>query len=412
MTMKRKLAAVPAGVLSVLIASVASPAQAADNFVDAFKQGKAGIAFRYRLENVYQDNYSFDATASTLRTRLNFKTDDLKGFGFFAEYDYVLTVGWDDYNAGAGNTPDRVMYPVVADPEGWDLNQVYVQWKSDGGTLLRGGRERIIYDNARFVGNVGWRQNEQTYDGVYFQHKAGGFDWQGAWVGQVNRIFGRDVPAGKHDNNTWLLNGSKSWDGIGKLTGYYYDIDNKDAAAFSTRSYGLRFAGKFGTGDTSFGYTAEYARQDDAHNNPVNYSADYYRLDFSVKTTVVTPYVGYEVLGGDSSANGAAFRTPLATLHAFNGWADKFLATPNGGLKDLFIGLKGKAGKMNWNLVWHDFNSDDEFGGSFGTELDASVGTKFAEHYGALFKVAFFKGATGSSYDDTTKLWLQLTAGF
>ncbi len=94
------LAAVPAGFLSFLIAATAVPARAADSFGGIFTQGKGGLAFRYRLENVYQDSFGFDATASTLRTRLNFKADDLNGFGFVAEYDYVFTVGWDDYNAG------------------------------------------------------------------------------------------------------------------------------------------------------------------------------------------------------------------------------------------------------------------------------------------------------------------------
>jgi len=411
MKVKWRLAAMPAGMLSLVIATTAVPAQAADSFVDAFKQGKGGLAFRYRLENVYQDDFSYDATASTLRTRLNFKTDDLNGFSMFAEYDYVFTIGWDDYNAGAGNTPDKGMYPVVADPEGWDLNQAFIQWKSDGGTLLRGGRERIIYDNARFVGNVGWRQNEQTYDGVYLQHKAGGFDLQGAWVGQVNRIFGRDVPAGRHDNNTWLLNGSRAWDKIGKLTAYYYDIDNKDAAAFSTRSYGLRFAGKYKTEGFTLGYTAEFATQNDAHNNPVDYSADYYRFDASLGFKALTPYIGYEVLGGDDSRSGAAFRTPLATLHAFNGWADKFLVTPNAGLEDFYAGLKGKAGQFSWNVLYHDFQAQSG-SAKFGQELDASIGTKFAEHYGVLFKVAWFNADDESIYADTTKLWIQLTAGF
>jgi hypothetical protein len=406
-----KRTALPLVLLAAMVVTAAAPAQAEDSFWDAFTDGKAGLDLRYRLENVYQDSFDFDATASTLRTRFNFKTSDTRSFGFFVEYDYIFTLGWDDYNAGAGNSPDKTMYPVIADPEGGDLNQVFLQWKNDKGTLLRGGRQRIIYDNARFVGNVGWRQNEQTYDGGYFQHKAGGFDWQAAWVGQVNRIFGDDVPAGEHDNNTWLLNGARSWDGIGKLTAYYYDINNKDSAGFSTRSYGLRFTGKQDSGDIKFGYTAEFARQGDAHNNPVDYSANYYRLDLSLLAGPFTPYIGYEVLGGDATRGGAAFRTPLATLHAFNGWADKFLTTPDAGLKDFFIGVKGKAGAINWNLLWHDFKADDG-GARFGREIDASVGTKFAERYGVLFKAAWFDGESGSPYDDTTKFWVQLTAGF
>ncbi|NCF62192.1 MAG: alginate export family protein [Gammaproteobacteria bacterium] len=411
MNTSRKLATLPAGLLSILITAAIVPAQAAESGSEAFTKGKPGVAFRYRFENVYQDDFSYDATASTLRVRLNFKTDDYRGFGLFVEGDYVMELGWNDYNAGAGNTPDRTQYPVVADPEGADLNQAYIQWKGDKGTLLRGGRERIIYDNARFVGNVGWRQNEQTYDGVYFQQKTGGFDFQGAWVDQVNRIFGNDVPAGQHDNNTWLLNGAYSFDKFGKLTGYYYDINNKDAAAFSTTSYGIRFNGKYKVDALTLGYGAEYARQSDAHNNPVDFSANYYRIDFSAGFEAFTPYVGYEVLGGDDNRSGAAFRTPLATLHAFNGWADKFLATPDAGLKDFFIGAKGKLKGLNWNVLYHDFNAESG-SGSFGSEVDASIGRKFAKNYGLLFKVAFFNSDPGSTYADTTKLWIQLTAGF
>jgi hypothetical protein len=411
MNINRTLAAVPAGVLCALIVSFAAPAQAADSFVDSFKLGKGGLSFRYRLENVDQDSFDKDATASTLRIRANFRTDDLHGFSLFGELDYVTTLGWNDYNAGAGNTPDRVEYPVIADPTGADLNQAYIQWKNDKGTLLRGGRERIIYDNARFVGNVGWRQNEQTYDGAYIQHKSGGFDFQGAWVGQVNRIFGHDVPAGTNDNNTWLINGNKSWDDIGKLVVYYYDINNKDVAAFSTQSYGVRFAGKHKGERFTLGYTAEYAHQNDAHNNPVDYSANYYRGDFSIGISKVTPYIGIESLGGNDTRSGASFRTPLATLHAFNGWADKFLATPDAGLRDFFVGIKGKAGDWSWNALYHDFKAESG-SADFGKEIDASIGRKFAEKFGILFKAAWFDADTSSTYDDTTKLWVQFTADF
>jgi hypothetical protein len=86
-----------------------SPAQAEDSFWGAFTDGKASLDLRNRLENVYQDNFDFDAKASTLRTRFNFKTADGQSFGFFVEYDHVFTLGRDDYNAGGGNTPNKSM---------------------------------------------------------------------------------------------------------------------------------------------------------------------------------------------------------------------------------------------------------------------------------------------------------------
>ena len=111
----------------VALAMGSMPLAAADSFTDAFKEGDWGLAFRYRLELVDQTPFSKDATASTLRTRLNYKTADWDGFSAFVEFDYVAEVFADDYNAGAGNTPDRGQYPVVADPKGEDLNQAYIQ---------------------------------------------------------------------------------------------------------------------------------------------------------------------------------------------------------------------------------------------------------------------------------------------
>jgi hypothetical protein len=412
MNTKLKLLASSAAVFVAALAATPGSALAAESFAEMFTQGKTGVSFLYRFEYVDQDNFAEDAEASTLRGRLNFKTDDWKGFGAFAEFDYVTDVIWDDYNAGAGNTPNKSQYPVVADPTGSDLNQAFLQWQNGaGGSLLRGGRQRIIYDNARFVGNVGWRQNEQTYDAAYFQQKVGSLDAQLAYVWQVNRIFGDDVPAGQNDNKTWLANLAQSWEGVGKLTGYYYDIDNEDVASFSTSTYGLRFAGSHKFNENSLGYGLEYAHQSDAHDNAVDFSADYYRIDASLSIGKFTPYVGYESLGGDDSRAGASFRTPLATLHAFNGWADMFLTTPDAGLNDLFIGVKGGLGTWKWDVLYHDF--DAESGSqSFGSEFDASIGRKFAEKYGVLFKAAFFDGKDSSPYPDTSKVWVQLSADF
>lgn len=409
-TKRTQLAVAVAACVTALVAS--HPLQAADTVTEAFTQGKGSLAFRYRLENVDQDSFAEDAVASTLRARLNFKTDDWNGLGAFAEFDYITTIGWDDYNAGAGNTPDKVQYPVIADPTGPDLNQAFLQWKNTGGTLIRGGRQRIIFDNARFVGNVGWRQNEQTYDAAYLQQKTGsGLDFQLAYVWQVNRIFGDDVPSGRNDGKIWLGNVSQEWEGLGKLTAYYYDIDNDDVASFSTQTYGARFTGKHKMNDIGLAYSLEYAHQEDAHQNAVGYSANYYRADLDLAFSMVTPYIGFESLGGDDTRAGASFRTPLATLHAFNGWADMFLTTPDAGLNDYFGGLKGKLGPWNWNLLYHHFEAESG-SAKFGNEYDAVISRNFAEKYSVLLKAARFDADSNAAYADTTKLWLQLTADF
>jgi len=206
------VAGVPVALLTALLTTVSAPAFAADSFSEAFTEGKFGYSFRWRLENVDQDStptgapLPHDATAIPLRARINFHTADLAGFSAKAEFDYVFNFGVEDFNAGGGNTPNPPGYPVIADPGGEDLNQLFLQYKAGFGQF-RLGRQRIIYDNARFVGNVGWRQNEQTYDAFSFSQSAGAdFNVQYTYVDNVNRIFGDEVNAGDHAQNTHLLN--------------------------------------------------------------------------------------------------------------------------------------------------------------------------------------------------------------
>jgi hypothetical protein len=406
------IAKAPVALLTTLLAATSFPATAADNLGEAFTEGKFGYSLRWRLEDVDQDPLPHDATAIPLRARINFHTADLSGFSVKAEFDYVFNFGVDDFNAGGGNTPNPPGYPVIADPGGEDLNQLFAQYKGKIGQL-RLGRQCIIYDNARFIGNVGWRQNEQTYDSFSYNYGYGAddaFQVQYAYVDNVNRIFGDDVNAGDHAQNTHLVNASFTFDNATKLTGYYYDIDNEDDATLSNKTYGVRFSGKTKNDGPKLGYALEYASQRENADNPIDYNADYWRVDLSFGFSWATLYAGYEVLGGDDTMPGQAFRTPLATLHAFNGWADKFLGTPAAGLNDTFIGAKGKLGKWNWNALYHDFQAQSG-SAKFGTEIDGLIKRKFKDNYSILFKAAFFN-TDSLAYGDTTKFWIQLTADF
>ncbi len=175
MEMKYITVKAPVALLTTLLTAVSFPVTAADNLGEAFTEGKFGYSFRWRLEEVDQDPFPNNATAIPLRARINFHTSDLNGFSAKAEFDYVFNFGVEDFNAGGGNTPNPPGYPVIADPGGDDLNQLFLQYKGNIGQL-RAGRQRIIYDNARFVGNVGWRQNEQTYDSFSYNYGYGADD--------------------------------------------------------------------------------------------------------------------------------------------------------------------------------------------------------------------------------------------
>ena len=77
-------------------------------------------------------------------------------------------------------------------------------------------------------------------------------------------------------------------------------------------------------------YTAEFATQEttDGANE-----ADYSLIELGYGFDGYSIIAGLETLGSDDGAYG--FQTPLATKHAFNGWADKFLKTPNDGLDQI-----------------------------------------------------------------------------
>ena len=397
---------------ALLLAAPFAAGNESDTLVSAVKSGKVGINVRARYEHVDQDNVSEKADALTARLRLNYKTGAWNGWSGFAEYDHVFHL-LSDFNSGAGTSPGKGQYPVIADPKGSDLNQLYLDYKMNDDSMFRFGRQRILLDNQRFVGGVGWRQNEQTYDGLTFTTTAlRNTKLQYSYIGYVRRIFGQTVSGGKNNVDTHLLNARVDLADGWSLTPYYYYIDNQDVAAFSTGTAGARVAGGFEAGEAGkIKLVAEFATQSDAANNPVSYDAQYVHVDAAlVMDNGLSVGIAYESLGGDASVSGASFRTPLATLHKFQGWADRFLVTPAEGINDIYATVRYKAGKWNLTGVYHDFSAESG-SGDFGTEFDLSAGTKISDRYSILFKGAFFSGDS-ASYPDTNKFWIMLVASY
>ncbi|MGB5352582.1 MAG: alginate export family protein [Woeseia sp.] len=383
-----------------------------NDLATAISSGDAGVDLRYRFEHVDQDNIAKTASASTLRLRLNYATLPFRNIKGFVEFDYVAELLVDDFNSGGGTSPNRTQYPVVADPDGADLNQLYLDFGAIPDILLRLGRQRILLDNQRFVGGVGWRQNEQTYDGATLK-------WSGleqtelqySYVTRVNRIFGDSSPAGRDDSNTHLLNARFMLPETWTLSAYAYRIDDDDVSAFSTLTVGARLNGSIPAGERKMTLTGEIASQSDAASAPVDYRATYYRFDAAIAVTdMLSLGLGYESLGGDQTAAGKAFRTPLATLHAFQGWADVFLNTPDAGIDDLFATVSVKQGNWAFAGTWHQFSAADG-GADWGSEIDVSASRKLGERYGLLLKAAAFN-ADNAAFADTRKLWLMLTAAY
>ena len=382
-------------------------AVAADHSVaSAIASGKAGLEFRYRFENVDEAAFGRDSNASTLRTRLNYTTGAWRGTTLLLELDDLSYVGSDTFNSTRNG---KTTYPVVADPNGTGVNQFYLKYVFDEGQVTV-GRQRLNLDNQRFVGGVGWRQNEQTYDGVEFNLSAFGPTARYNYVSRVSRVFGPDggVPAPAFDSNSHLVNLQYKLPQSGQLTGYGYFLDFDNAGVSSSRTLGLRYTNAFEFENFKVPVAIEYAHQSDFGDNPANYSADYYVIEAGVTSLLVNMTVGNERLGADAGA-GIGFATPLATLHKFQGWADKFLTTPAGGIDDRYIGISRMFGGNNLAMFIHDFRSDV---GSvdYGSEIDLSLVRKVGDNVELLFKYARYNADNFST--DTAKLWFMVTLSF
>lgn len=395
-------------------AALAQDDQTDGSFTSAMTSGKVGVGLRYRYEFVDEDGISDNANASTARLRLNYRTGEWQGWSAFGEFDNIFHMLVRDFNSGAGTSPNRTQYPVVADPKGPDLNQLYVDYTASDLANLRIGRQRINFDNQRFIGGVGWRQNEQTFDALTVTtDRIPKTQFSYSYNSWVRRIFGSTVPAGKAKVNNHLLNGkitiNDRWSAVPYI--YYLDYDSAANAANSTATLGVRFAGSLDAGSGKLALVGEIATQSDAANNPVSYDAQYYHLDaLWTLSNGLTLGLGLESLGGDSAEPGKAFRTPLATLHKFQGWADRFLATPDAGVNDVFVSARYKFGEWKAAAFYHDFSADAG-SGSFGKEFDVSVARSFSKNFAVLFKGAFFSG-DAPGFPDTTKFWIQFNANY
>jgi len=295
---------------------------------------------------------------------------------------------------------------VVADPENIELNRFQLEYKSDAITATL-GRQRINIDDQRFVGSVGWRQNEQTFDAVTGEAKLGPVALNGTYAWSRRTIFGVDSGPRQAFSGTYFFLGAGAGLGPVKIKAFSYllDLDAKEPIALSsTQTYGARATVDFKLpGTVSLGLAASYAKQMDYQANPSDYSADYIAAEANAGFGMFSATVGYEKLGED---NGSSFQTPLATLHKFNGWADIFLSTPPAGLEDLYagIGVSPLPG-LKAGVTYHDFSSD---AGSvdYGSEWDVVVGYKINKMLGLTAKYANYD-ADGFAVD-IEKFWLQL----
>jgi hypothetical protein len=371
--------------------------------------GAVLLDMRLRYETVDQDGFAKDAQALTLRTRLGYETPAWRGFKALAEVENVAALG-DAYNS---TTNGKLRYPTVADPEVTELNRAQVSWTGKQAEVVA-GRQRIVLGDARFVGNVGFRQNEQTYDALKaVLRPTKDLSVTYAYIDRVHRVFGHHSGQGEWDSDSHLVQADLKT-AAGVASGYAHLLAFDNAPAQSNATWGGRFVGAhpLATG-LAVTYEAEVARQADYRNSPTDFELGYLNVGAGLKGPVYWAALGLERLDGDGRRG---FQTPLATLFAYQGWADVFLTTPPGGVRDLNLraGATVMVGPtslpVKLQVAAHEF-TDDDGSRRYGREIDLMAGVPLTKVLSAELRAAVFHGAR-VGFADRHKVWLTLEAKY
>ena len=451
-------------------------------FIDSVKQGKPLTSFRLRYEEVQQDGLQpprivgkqvnptqlkdlKDAEGVTLRSLIGWQSAPFHNFSIAGQLINVSKFN-DDFNDSTNGTlinslsnqPNKVQYAKIVDPDYTDINQLFVDWTGIKNTRLRLGRQQINLDNVRFIGDIGFRQVMQVYDGGTVLNKS--IPDTEIYVGHIERVKQittklRSDGALEIANIKYRISPTESLVGYGYLSSFE-DLGfgrswfgNAGVAGTATEKTAGKAQGKNGfnnnaadQGNKIFGarldgvrkidddwkvlYTAEYAKQTDYHGGDSRIDAHYYKLGGGAAYGNFTLRADQELL---SSNNGKyAFQTPFGTNHLFQGWVDKFLTTPLEGLEDSFITANYKYNDFLFFADYHVFKSDKKFntvgggtGDQYGTEWNAAVTynvnknvmTKLEyghysedDHYALLRTPGNAVADNRGRIRDTEKLWL------
>jgi hypothetical protein len=416
------------GAAMVCSGLLAVSARAENPVSGAFGETKPIIDVRLRYEAVDQlaTPVLRKADAWTMRARLGFETGKAWNTALLVEGEVVAPLYQPHYREDNA-VAVRTNYPVVADPEDQELNRFQLTNTSLLDTTITVGRQLINLDDQRFVGAAAWRMNEQTFDALRVVNRhISNLTVDMGWFVHVNRIYGPDSPQSPWGGDSYYGNVAYQTK-IGKLTGFTYLLGFRpirtiptalDPARQATSTWGLRFAGERVTGPVKLAYIASYAKQQERGWNPLKNDNHYSLLELDVTWKQYTLGVGDEVLSGylvPGTTTTVGFSTPLATLHKFQGWADKFLTTPGNGIDDRYATLTWtKKGVMSLDTLalagaWHGYHAQ-RISGDYGSEWNVQLAGKFHRTTTTIKYASYRADATTPTTvaRDTDKFWLQL----
>jgi len=319
---------------------------------------------------------------TTMRTRL--------GLRAIVDSDTSAFIQLQDVRTAGGETPTTAPPSITQTgtsvaASGLDLHQGYIDLGNVLGTgiHLRLGRQEMIFDEHRLIGNIGWIQQAQTCDAARADVDLGQFINGLSLTAFFAKTVASTIPGttGTHPTLQLTNNSNATFDSNFAGARLTFKLGDKGDRITPYFYYALNPAK---TGKTPIKITdnIEYVgaylvkhvsgfrfRFDGAYEfGNVNAATDIkaYMLTAAIGTKLDIAHgfgitAWYDYLSGDNNPNDATvhtFTTPYATNHAYYGHIDKFLNIPTQGLQDIAVKMWLKpTQKMKFIVHLHQFMS-------------------------------------------------------
>jgi hypothetical protein len=381
--------------------------------------------YRHGLKSLF--NSSDDAAfATSQRTRLNLGYADEK-FRVGLSIQDIRT--WGD-----------VAQLNLSDKNQLMLHEAWGELIFNENASLKVGRQELVYDDSRILGNVGWAQQARSHDLALLKFKTDengqlhvGFAVNNDAENLTRQLYTTNY---KSMQFAWYNRKSEKFDFslLFMNVGQERDADpteNIDRDTRNSQTFGTHM--NYRPGKISFTGSLYAQSGKDASNSDLSA----YMFNLGMKFPVAANWkgnVGVEMLSGSDYDGASKTRmdsdnesfTPLfGTNHKFNGHMDYFYVgnhVGNVGLTDIYGGLNHAKGDWTFASTIHLFSSAaDLYLGAekqdkyLGTEVDLSVGYKYSSNvmiqagYSHMFATDSMEALKGGDKDETQNwAWVML----
>lgn len=323
--------------LTVLLGTLllGGPAHALQPMPDTPQGWKIGLEGQYRPRLIIDsgrdlvDDTFAENEYVTHRARLGITAQSVKGMTLTLRVQDVRVWGEERHT----------LHDATAN--GFDAHEAFLVLPIMEGVSIKLGRQEIIFDNARLVGNVGWTQRAQSFDGGRAMWRSPSFDAD--LLMTVVSENDQDPDGATANPKEVLFGGAHGTLKLSPaLTASFSLLHRRNKDVETRTTAGVMVQGKAAGAH----YSGELYRQlGDLGEESISAMLVALRAGYTLETTLKpTVTVWGEYLSG--SADGKrheVFNTLYATNHKFYGEMDFFLAAPVLGLMDVGGRLAVKA---------------------------------------------------------------------